>query len=129
MELKVKVLIVEKERELHNLWSYILNQKKVGVLSAYSIKEAEELFSANPDVKIVAIGRTSNDYLNTLPLTRVIRQRFKGPMIAVSNIAEDRRKLMETGCNYECELRYFLPAVIFEILGFFSEKGGILCSK
>jgi len=123
MESRIKVLIVEKERRLHNLWGQMLGQK-IEVLRAENLEEAGEMFSANSDIKaVVIIGHTS-DYLDTLPLVRVIRQSFKGPMIAASNVMEFRRELMKAGCDHECELYYSLPAVIFEILGFCEKKEG-----
>ena len=43
------------------------------------------------------------DWPNTMPLVRKIRQTFVGPIIANSSLLEYRKKLLEAGCDYECE--------------------------
>ena len=119
----IKVLIVEDDKGLYKMWGKMFQKKMLGILdhkililSALTIEEAEQLFSDNSDIRLIAIdGCVPGICLNTLPLTRAIRQRFVGPMIAISSRSDYREKLMKAGCDYECE-KFLLPQKIFEIL-------------
>jgi len=119
----IKILIIEDDKTFHRMWGKMFRKKMLGrldhqilVLSVYNIEEAEKLFSANPDIRLIAIdGCVPGICLNTLPLTRAIRQRFVGPMIAISSRSDYREELMKAGCDYECE-KFLLPQKIFEIL-------------
>jgi len=116
----IKILIIEDDKTFHKMWGKMFQKRtldhQILVLSVYNIEEAEKLFLANPDIRLIAIdGCVPGICLNTLPLTRAIRQRFVGPMIAISSRSDYREKLMKAGCDYECE-KFLLPQKIFEIL-------------
>ena len=119
----IKVLVVEDNEGLHKMWGKMFRKRMLGILdhkililSAYSIEEAEQLFSASPDVRLIAVDAcVPGTCQNTLPLIRAIRKCFVGPMIAISSDKAYRRKSMEAGCDYECD-KILLPEKIFEIL-------------
>jgi len=86
------------------------------VLSALTVEEAEELFSANPDVNLIVMDAcVPGDRPNTFSLVQKIRQTYTGPMIACSSLKEYRRLLIEAGCDREAS-KLELPTVIKKIL-------------
>ncbi len=73
------------------------------VIRASSIIEAEAKFAANQGVidVIVMDACVPGETPNTLPLVALIRQTFKGPMIASSGFPGFRKDLMAVGCDSE----------------------------
>ena len=111
-----KVLVVEDEEYMHEIWRWELDGKVV-LLSAVSVAEAEEQFTANPDiVAIVMDACVPGSLPNTLPLVRKFRETFKGPIIAISSNKSYRRQLVRAGCDHE-STKNFLPQKLLEILG------------
>ncbi len=111
-----KVLIVEDLHFLQAEWTTILKDK-VSIISAFTVKEAEEKFSNNPDIDLISMdGCVPGEEINTQPLVRKFRKTFKGPIIAASRSSVFREFLKEAGCDYECT-KNELPKKILEILG------------
>ncbi len=114
-----KVLIVEDMEEFHVLWKGYLNDfsSEIVLLSAFSIEEAEELFSANSDIDAIVMDAcVPGDEPNTQPLVRKFRKTFAGPIIASSSVEEYRKELIKAGCDYESESKATLPEKLLEIL-------------
>lgn len=110
----LKVLAVEDEEMIQNLWRRQL-EGKVEIISAFTIKEAEGKFSANPDVAVILMdGCMPGNELNTLPLVRKFRETFTGQMIATSS--RFSWELVKAGCSYECA-KTLVPSLLLEILG------------
>lgn len=112
---KPKVLVVEDDE----VWQEIFTEKledEVTFLKAFTVKEAEELFAANPNIDVAVIDAcVPGDRPTTPPLVRKIRETFTGPMIAVSSMDTYRDKLVEAGCSHQCskeKLPELLPALL-----------------
>jgi CheY-like chemotaxis protein len=111
-----KVLVVEDCESYQRIWSEELNGK-VELVSAFSIREAEEKFAANPDiVAIVMDACVPGSEPTTPPLVRKFRTTFTGPMIAASSDEKYRKELMLAGCDYQSN-KSGLPEVLCKILG------------
>ena len=111
-----KVLVVEDQDYLHDKWRRELDGKVV-LVSALSIEEAEEKFSANPDIDAIVMDAcVPGDEPTTPPLVRKFRETFTGPIIAISSLPEYRAKLVSAGCDHESR-KDALPAKLLEVLG------------
>jgi len=110
------ILIVEDDKYLQKFWKKLL--KEVRVLSAYTVKQAEILFSSNRDkIELIAMDAcVPGDAPTTLPLTREIRKVFKKPMVAMSSSSDYRKELLRAGCSHECPNKVFLTQEIIKIL-------------
>ncbi len=111
-----KILVVDDEDFFHEIIRKKLKDK-VTILSAFTIEQAEEVFSANPDLDIIVMDAcVPGDSPTTPPLVRRMREIFSGPIIATSSLGRYRRKLVEAGCDHE-SIKYTLPEKISGILG------------
>ncbi|MBU2595668.1 response regulator [Patescibacteria group bacterium] len=111
-----KVLVVEDDLEWHRRWEKML-EGRVVILSAFSIKEAEEQFALHPDFSAIVMDVcVPGDDPTTPPLVRKFRETFKGPMIAVSSMRAYRVELLLAGCDHESE-KGSLPQKLREVLG------------
>ncbi len=100
-----KVLIVDDNEKFQDLCKNLLSER-YEVISALSIPQAQGMFAAYrfKGFHIIAVdGCVPGTELNTTTLVKEIRQTFFRNMIAISSIPEFRKKLMEAGCNLECE--------------------------
>ena len=112
----IKVLIVDDDKQWQRTFVRAFTDKGIQVLGALTIKQAEEMFVENPDIKAVVMDAcVPGDDPTTLPLTRKFRETFSGPMIAISSRDDFRRQLMAAGCDREC-LKQDLPQKLCEIL-------------
>ena len=115
--MKKQVLVVEDEKRWHNKWSQALEGKDVILINAFSIKEAEQEFNANPDIAAIVMDDcVPGDYPTTIPLVKKFREVFKSPIIAVSISKTYRQWLIQAGCDYEAK-KDELPEKLLEILG------------
>ena len=111
-----KVLIVEDEEYKYDEWRRVLDDKVV-LLFAPSIEEAEEQFTANPDLAAIVMDAcVPGDSPTTPPLVRKFRESFTGPMIAISSLGSYRRQLVHAGCDHE-STKDAMPAKVLEVLG------------
>lgn len=112
---KPKVLVVEDDKEWQEIFTEDL-EDKVTFLKAFTVDEAEELFTANPDINAAVVDACVPGHSPTTPpLVRKIRETFTGPMIAVSSIDSYRDELVEAGCSHQCskeELSKLLPRLL-----------------
>ncbi len=110
-----KVLLVED----YPGWIKIIKgglENEAEVLSAVTIREAENIFSENSDIAIIIMDAcVPGDEPNTLPLVKKIRETFKGPIIAISSSDSYRKQLVEAGCDYECEKKK-IPSMVRHVL-------------
>jgi CheY-like chemotaxis protein len=116
-----KVLIVDDEKDWHDNWFKTLQTQiangEIALVSAISIREAEDQFEADPDIAAIVMDTCVPGYRpNTMSLVRKFRSVFTGPMIAVSSDKSERRQLVGVGCNYE-STKPALPAKLLGILG------------
>lgn len=99
-----KVLVVEDKKFWHNIWRRQLefvNSGGVILISAFSVKEAEKQFAANPDVAAIVMDAcVPGDTPNTSALVQKIRETFKGPMIAISSCEDYQQVILKTGCDH-----------------------------
>jgi len=111
-----KVLIVEDQECKYDRWRREFDDKVV-LLFAPSIEEAEELFTANPDIAAIVMDAcVPGSSPTTPPLVRKFRQTFTGPMIAISSFGSYRRQLVQAGCDHE-STKDAMPAKVLEVLG------------
>ncbi|MCX6723583.1 MAG: hypothetical protein NT155_00200 [Candidatus Staskawiczbacteria bacterium] len=113
-----KVIIIDDKQNLQQSWKNQL-QGKAEVVSATSLSQAREQFAAHPDVALVVMDAcvdNTDDMIDSIPLTKEIRARFAGPMLATSMSQRYRQKLMESGCDHECG-KLDVVRKILEILG------------
>jgi len=101
-----KVLIVESAPALQDSYAQKYNLGAVSsLLHAYSVEEAQTLFSQHADVAIIAVSaRVGSAEVNTAPLVEQFRQSgFKGPIVAVSPLRKHRDLLKAVGANFQAE--------------------------
>ena len=114
---KKKVLIIEDSPDLQDSFAQELNGE-VEILQALAIPQAEEVFSKNPDIDLIASdGLVPDEISATIDLIKKIRQTYTGPIIAMSSTPKLREELMRAGCNYDCKRKKELPRMILKILG------------
>lgn len=114
---KKKVLIIEDSPELQNDFAQKLSGK-VKVLQALTLPQAEEIFSKNPDIDLIASdGLVPVEIPPTIELIKKIRQTYTGPIIAMSSTPKLREELMQAGCSHNCARKKELPRMILKILG------------
>lgn len=113
---KKKVLFVEDRAWQQKDWLEALDGK-VEIISALSIAEAEEKFTANTDIAAIVMDAcVPGDEPNTIPLVKKFRETFTGPMIATSSYFGYRQMLVRAGCDHDCA-KYKVPEKLCEILG------------
>ena len=114
--IRKKVLIVEDDFVRQGKWIRKLDDL-VEILSAVSIKQAEEKFAGNPDIACIVMDAcVPGDDINTESLVHSFRKKFKGPIIAISSISQYIARLALAGCDYACE-KDGVPEKIREVLG------------
>lgn len=112
-----KVLLVEDNQSMHDLWRRMLVGYEIELISAFTIEEAKKQFNDNPDIEAIVMDAcVPGSRPTTLRLVREFRRTFEGPMIAVSNLKSYRRKLIHAGCDYQSE-KESLHLKLLEILG------------
>lgn len=100
----MKILIVEDDLAMQNLFEECLEDYGFKVFKAATVEEAEKVFRENPDLKIITFdGNLGNGQGETVPLVQKIRPRFKGIMIAASSSFLNQDELVTAGCDYEVE--------------------------
>lgn len=113
-----KVLIVEDLPAMQSLYRRQLEKHGVKVYSAFSVDEAEVHFSQHNDWSVIVFDACVPGHEpNTLELVRKFRQRFSGPMVASSGELDNRRLLLQAGCDYESPDKKTVPYIVLEILG------------
>ena len=113
---KKKVLIVDDDDDVQAFYRRTLNDK-VLLLSALTIKEAEELFATNPDLDAIVMDACVPEAPpTTIPLVRKMRETFDGPMIASSGDKDYRQMLVNAGCDHESK-KGLVPQKLLEVLG------------
>lgn len=112
-----KVLIVEDSEDEQRQYRHALDGK-VEIISAYSIKQAEELFIANPDVSAVIMDAcVDSDDIDTIPLVHKMRQTFAGPIVAGSSSYKYCQELIDAGCSHNGINKISVPQVLLKALG------------
>ncbi len=107
-----KVLIIDDDETWQKVWSMRLG-KRVTLLPALSIPEAEKIFSEHTDIDLIAVDAcVPGDEINTQPLIRKIRETFAGPMVAVSKSSFSRECLVRAGCDHESEKEWLHGKVV-----------------
>ena len=114
---KPKVLIVEDNFDIQRNYREAL-ESVAEVLSAYTIKEAEELFATNPDIVAITMDAcVPGGKPNTQHLVRMMRATFSGPMIAASSDSYYCGLLKDAGCSHSCDQKWMLPKELKMVLG------------
>lgn len=111
-----KVLIIDDDVNWQKVWDMRL-RRRVILLPALSINEAEKIFSEHSDIDLIAVDAcVPGDDINTRPLIKKFRETFNGPIIAISKSSFSRECLVRAGCNYESE-KEWLHGNVLRILG------------
>ena len=97
----MKVLLIEDNEQLQNLFASMSKKLGVDLLQARTIREADLLFLEHKDtIDIIYIdGCVPGDKFNTKKLAEHIRKSFCGPMIAISAVENYNIELLRAGCN------------------------------
>lgn len=110
-----KILIIDDDIVWQEVWKRSLG-KRVTLLPALSIPEAEKIFVEHSDIDLIAIdGCVPGDIINTKPLIRKFRETYGGPMVAISKASLVRDCLINAGCSHGCEKKW-LPGNVLKIL-------------
>ena len=110
------IFLVEDNENIHKF----INDALFGsanIIGAMTLMDAEKIYEQNKD-KFSAIcvdGCVQGNELNALPLIRMIKKEFNGPLIAISSYPEYRKLMVEAGCTYEIE-KQLLPDLLRSIL-------------
>jgi hypothetical protein len=109
-----KLLIIEDDE-------FIVDDYKRGIhnydriIFAATIAEARTQFLANPDLAAIAVDAClGSKEPNTLELIREMKFRFRGPMIAISGLRENRALQLAAGCNEACK-KDELPELLVQL--------------
>jgi len=98
-----KILIVDDDVNWQKVWNMRLG-RKITLLPAFSIDEAEKIFAEHGDIDLIAVDAcVPGDDINTKPLVKKFRETFDGPIVAISKSSFSRECLVKAGCNYESE--------------------------
>jgi CheY-like chemotaxis protein len=85
------------------------------VIQAFSIEEARKKFAEEEGIThILMDGRLNpaSKGSDTIELTKEIRQKFKGIMVAISQDDDFNKALIEAGCDYSSRKEDCLPFFI-----------------
>lgn len=107
-----KILIVEDYPELITYYEDEL-EGKVTVLAATGFAQAEELFSMNPDIKIIVVDHTLDNF-NGCILVKKFRETFKGPMIGTGSWHTEF--FVDCRCDYNVTWRTDVKNLVLKIL-------------
>ena len=110
---KLNVLCVEDYRGLLEAWELYFENGEVNLIPAKTLSEVENKFEIH-EKELSAIIMDAGRSLNTLPLLKRIREKFKGPIIAISSLYQDEQR--KAGCDYWCE-KEKVGSKLKEVLG------------
>ncbi len=114
---KYKVLIVEDEEVLQDLWKEMLTRGgcPIEIFSAFTLEEAREIFAENDEWDaIVVAGCIVGFMFNTAGLVEFFRESFSGPIIAASS--RFNPELIEAGCNFRVDKKSNVSEKLKEVL-------------
>ena len=118
-----KVLILEDYLPNQILFKDMLCDTFIIPLPAYTIEEASRFFDENPDIEIVVVdGCINSKKINTIEFVKIIRGKFKKPIVSISESERNQNKLLAAGCDFKCtklKLPRFLTDLIAQLC-----KGG-----
>jgi len=98
----MRLLIIEDDDRMIDCFGRSLSLLRVETTFARTLAEAETVFSSKKFDAIAVDGCLNSHGVNTLDLVRFMRQRFNGPIVAISTVADYNKLLMEAGCNLSC---------------------------
>jgi len=111
-----KILIVDEDGAWQNQLSRELKDKAT-VICAYDFFQAADLFLSTPDLAAIVVDSTLHtEELSTIPLVRLYRICFLGPIIGVASKEEYRQKLKEAGCDFQFD-KLELSEKLVQVLG------------
>jgi len=111
----IKVLLVDISVKYWQEWAKAL-EEKVEFIHELTIETARESFAEHHDIAvIITIACMASDKPNTMDMVKGFREKFKGPMVAVSQYPKYRKKLRDAGCDHACP-REDVVAKILELL-------------
>ena len=110
-----RVLLLHDQETLQKLWAEALREY-VDVVCAHSIERARAEFENNPAFDVIAVAvYLLSEQLSTESLVAELRAKFKGPIMAVSSYAGDRKSHKKAGCDYESNVTS-VPSEVLKIL-------------
>ena len=101
-----RVLIIDHDSIAQGLYIRMLQGVEVEIISACTVKEAEEKFEENAGFDAIVINACICDVrINTVPLVRKIKNtsEFGGLMVATSGNPAYAQELVKAGCDCSCE--------------------------
>ncbi|MDD4290580.1 MAG: response regulator [Patescibacteria group bacterium] len=115
------IFLIDDNKNLHNILDFSF-QKNTNLLHAYTLEEAQKIFCENLDIDLILIDGCLNEngVLDTVPFVKMARQNgFQGIIIAMSSDNEFNTKLVEAGCDKQCDKLNLFDTV----LGFVDPEG------
>jgi CheY-like chemotaxis protein len=115
---KLKVLIVDDDRDIQKRYEHHLKDAGIQIVSAYTLNEAWNLFQAHPDLSLIVMDAclVPRQPPTTLELVKKIREaQFSNSIIAASSDVGYRKQLLRAGCDCESE-KWNVPKIVKEIL-------------
>ncbi len=117
MEPRRKVLVVEDELEIQEMFARRLERFPIDLIRATTPKEAREKFEEHLDIELVmldgCLDGDSGDVTNLIPVFR----RRNIPVVAMSKSDILRMMMIDIGCTHQIEGKKFGPANVLRILG------------
>jgi len=108
-----KVLIIDDLPMIHGMISYELAWKNVICISASTKVQAQELFALHEDIDLIVIDAClEGEQPDSMDLVVMLRELYKGPMLAISQIADYNNILMHYGCNHQAKKADVSKAII-----------------
>lgn len=118
---KKKMLVIEDKKAWQEAIKMTFGED-FKIISAYTKHEALEGLIDHPDVSVILMDGSLNDGSNTIELTKYIRSKYTGIIIALSGDIND--ELIQAGCDAGCNKGEF-SSLCRPIINNFIKQGKI----
>lgn len=100
-----KILFIEDNEEIQKIVRMVVDPEHTTVHQAFTLKEAYEKFDQykNELTHVYIDGCVPGNVLNTVPLIKYMREKFDGPIIAISSNPGYQKDMIAAGCCTEQE--------------------------
>jgi hypothetical protein len=112
-----KIILIESNYNSHHDVLIELFKGKLEIISVFSVEYAVETFLRHKDVSVIVlaarIGNRESTDCNLL--AGVLKELFKGPIIAISELPNLVKEMIDAGCTDGCS-RDRLNTLLLEVL-------------
>ena len=111
-----KVFVIEDRADSQRMFIDAL-AGLADVISAYNLRDALKIFEREEGITIIACDACLADTKpDTLDLVKLMRSKFSGPMVAISDSQDYNDELQRAGCSHKVK-KDRAPEFIINILG------------